>query len=293
MAAALVTGSIVRISTLRGEAPEVATARLRSLRSWWMVAIVVAGVALGGLAAASVVFGVVSALALVEFFRLAEPTTSALTKCLTYCLVPVAYLFIGWGPPLAFQIIFPVAAMGLLSIVLICEQRTSGFLRDVSVHVWGLLLTTYLLGYTVLLFRLPVGDELNTGAWFLLLVVLTESNDIMQALVGRKWGRTKLSPLVSPHKSWEGLLGGMVSTMLLAGVVGPWLTSLRVWQAVLAGLLVAVAGIFGDLTVSACKRDVGVKDSGTLLPGQGGMLDRIDSLTFTAPAFYFLVTALP
>ena len=138
---------------------------------------------------------------------------------------------------------------------------------------------------------------------FLYLVVLTESNDIAQALWGRKFGRHAITPRVSPHKTWEGFLLGAGTTVVLSLALAPVLTTLTTCSlrlagrtahvpylpAVLAALLVACGGFFGDVTISAIKREVGVKDSGSLLPGMGGILDRIDSLTFTAPLMFYFV----
>jgi phosphatidate cytidylyltransferase len=124
------------------------------------------------------------------------------------------------------------------------------------------------------------------AGWFLFLMRLTEFDDIAQALVGRSIGRRKIAPVVSPHKTWAGFVGGVLLTSLLAGLLGRWLTPWQPTVAMLAGLLISLAGFLGDLNISGIKRDRGVKDSSNLLPGQGGVLDRIDSLTFAAPAFY-------
>ncbi|EMI15571.1 phosphatidate cytidylyltransferase [Rhodopirellula maiorica SM1] len=105
-------------------------------------------------------------------------------------------------------------------------------------------------------------------------------------MVGRRFGRRKLTT-VSPKKTWEGFLGGMIVTSVTAMLLGAWLTALPPLQCLTAGLLLSIAGQMGDLNMSAMKREVGVKDSGNLLPGQGGILDRIDSLTFTAPLFFY------
>jgi phosphatidate cytidylyltransferase len=94
---------------------------------------------------------------------------------------------------------------------------------------------------------------------------------------------------VSPGKTTEGLVGGVATTLALALALAPWLTPFTRPQAVAAGLIIGVGGFVGDVVVSALKRDLGIKDSGTLLPGHGGILDRIDSLTYTAPLFFHLV----
>jgi phosphatidate cytidylyltransferase len=150
----------------------------------------------------------------------------------------------------------------------------------------------------------PRSVPANWAGWLVMLILLTEMNDIAQAWWGRSFGVHPLAPSLSPAKTWEGLLGGMGATLLLAVVLAPTLTPFGrsrplglealgppwVWAAVL-GIVVALAGVGGDLMASALKRKRGVKDSGKLLPAQGGLLDRFDSLALTAPAF-FLITQL-
>ena len=102
-------------------------------------------------------------------------------------------------------------------------------------------------------------------------------------------GKRKVIPKVSPNKTWEGSIGGVSTTTVLAVLLAPILTPFS-WQvALLAGLLIGLAGFIGDVTISALKRDIGVKDSGSMLPGHGGILDRIDSLTYSAPLFFHFV----
>ena len=294
MLATLTTGTLLRLQSIRGKANATAKQRLASLRSWWLVATVVIVAALAGIGASVLLLAIVSALAMREFLRLLETKPSALVSVLLFSLIPINYALVWLHWHEAFALFLPIAAVMLVSLGLIWEQRTKDFLRSASGSVWGLLVTSYLLAHVVLLFTLPeTANRVAGGAgWFLLLIILTESNDIMQALVGRRIGRHKLAPVVSPNKTWEGFAGGVVSTVLLAMLLGPWLGSLAIWQAALGGLLVSAGGLFGDLNISALKRDAGVKDSGTLLPGQGGILDRIDSLTFTAPLFYYFVRIL-
>jgi phosphatidate cytidylyltransferase len=105
----------------------------------------------------------------------------------------------------------------------------------------------------------------------------------------RLLGRHKVTPNVSPKKTWEGLIGGIATTTLVAALVGPYLTPMDFRWSALAGLILGIAGFLGDITMSAMKRDLGVKDTGGLIPGHGGILDRVDSLTYAAPAFVHFV----
>jgi phosphatidate cytidylyltransferase len=108
--------------------------------------------------------------------------------------------------------------------------------------------------------------------------------DVGAYFTGRRFGRIKLAPAVSPNKTWEGVIGGLACAALVAAVAGVWLGfNALVWSA--AGFATALVSIVGDLTVSMFKRRVGLKDSGHLLPGHGGILDRIDSLTSAVPVF--------
>lgn len=96
-------------------------------------------------------------------------------------------------------------------------------------------------------------------------------------------------PKVSPNKTLAGLVGGVATTTLMAALLGPLMTPLSIPLSLLAGFIIGISGFCGDVVMSAIKRDIGVKDSGTLLPGHGGLLDRLDSLIFTAPVFFHFI----
>lgn len=132
-------------------------------------------------------------------------------------------------------------------------------------------------------------SETNTKAGALLvifLVVATELNDISQYLWGKSLGKIRVTPKVSPNKTLAGLLGGILTTTLLAAIFGPLLTPMNWIHSLSAGVIISLSGFCGDVVMSAIKRDFGVKDSGKLLPGHGGILDRLDSLIYTAPLFF-------
>jgi len=121
---------------------------------------------------------------------------------------------------------------------------------------------------------------------FLILVV--QSSDVLQYVWGKLFGKTKVAPEVSPSKTLEGLIGGVASTTLLgAGLY--WMTPFSPLEAGAIALLLALAGFLGGLIMSAIKRDRGVKDWGTMIEGHGGMLDRVDSVCFSAPIFFHVV----
>jgi phosphatidate cytidylyltransferase len=131
------------------------------------------------------------------------------------------------------------------------------------------------------------------GIAFLLgAVIATVANDVGALVIGRWIGRHALAPNVSPHKTWEGWLGGAVFSVVISaagvGAIHPWTPG----HAALLGLVVAVVAPIGDLCESLLKRDFRIKDMGSLLPGHGGVLDRVDALLFVLPATYYLVRAL-
>jgi phosphatidate cytidylyltransferase len=139
----------------------------------------------------------------------------------------------------------------------------------------------------------PASHPNREGIAFLLgAIIATAANDVGALVVGRWLGRRPLAPSVSPNKTWEGLLGGAVFSVVVSAVVvgqiHPWTPS----KAAALGLMVAVVAPLGDLCESLLKRDLRIKDMGTLLPGHGGVLDRVDALLFVLPATYYLVRAL-
>ncbi|WP_442511469.1 phosphatidate cytidylyltransferase [Novipirellula sp. SH528] len=287
--ATLLMGTLFRLNAIRGQSKEIAQSRLRSLRSWWIVTLVVVASALLGPVAMVTAIGLASLLSMREFAAL--PMTPPIPRSLTfatYGLIVASYVVVALQWNFLFISLLPLLAIAIPSSLLIVKGQTEAFLRQVGRIAFAVLVTTYAIGHVALLVTLPVATNPESGpaGLFLFVIAITELNDIAQALVGRKFGRRKLTP-VSPKKTWEGFGGGIIITTIAAMLLGSWLTPMTILQSAVAGILMSIAGQLGDLNMSAVKRDVGVKDSGNLLPGQGGILDRIDSLTFTAPLFYY------
>jgi phosphatidate cytidylyltransferase len=138
-----------------------------------------------------------------------------------------------------------------------------------------------------MLLTLPAIDNssANGRTLLLFLVFVVEMSDVLQFVWGKTLGRHKILPTVSPNKTWEGFLGGIITTSLAALLIR-FLTPFTPLETVGVALLLTVAGFFGGAVMSAVKRDFGVKDFGGLIPGHGGMLDRVDSLCYAAPVFF-------
>ena len=135
----------------------------------------------------------------------------------------------------------------------------------------------------------PPFPHTTPGEWLVIFVsACTWLSDTGALFVGKAFGRHKLAPNVSPGKTWEGSLGGLATSALAGVLLGHWL-QLPLIHALLLGFLCGLFGQIGDLCESALKRDLGVKDFGAVLPGHGGILDRIDSLLFSAPLAYYYV----
>jgi phosphatidate cytidylyltransferase len=258
-------------------------------KTWWLIVLVFCLAIASNRTVALLVLGFVSFLALKEFLSLA-PTRRADRHVLlwAYLAIPIQLLWVGMGWYGLFIIFIPVHMFLLLPLVMVLIGEIEGFLRVAGTLHWGLMTTVFSLSHTAYLLALPDAPNPAGGGPALLffLLFLTEFNDIAQAVAGRCFGRHKVTPKVSPKKTVEGLIAGVVLTSALAWALAPYLTPLTGVEALAVGALIGLAGFIGDVTVSAVKRDIGIRESGTLLPGHGGILDRLDSLTYTAPVFF-------
>lgn len=262
------------------------------VRSWWVMAIVFAVAISVSRTVSLVFFGFVSFLALKEYLSLI-PTRRVDRQVIfwAYLVIPLQYVLVGYEWYGMFIILVPVYAFLLLPMRMVLTGETTNFLRAMGTLHWGLMAMVFSISHVAYLLVLPA--EVNPGAGgaglVLFLVFLTQFNDVSQYVSGKLLGRHRVAPRVSPGKTVEGLLGGIVTTTALGWALGTWLTPLDGLQSAGAGLLIGLAGFVGDVVISALKRDLGIKDSGSLLPGHGGVLDRVDSLIYTAPLFFHYV----
>lgn len=204
--------------------------------------------------------------------------------------IPIQYFlaYVGWYG--AFIIFIPVVMFLLLPLRLVLKGDTAGIVKSMATLQWTLMLTVFGISHLAYLLSLPELDGFNAGGRGLLLFVvfLTEINDVMQFTWGKLFGKHKIIPKISPNKTWEGFIGGVISTTII-GYLLAFLTPMNTPQVIFVSFFVANAGFFGDIVMSSVKRDIGVKDTGAAIPGHGGVLDRIDSLAYTAPAFFHLI----
>lgn len=231
----------------------------------------------------------ISYLCLKEFLSLI-PTRRTDRKMLlwAYLSIPVSYyiVYIQWAT--MFYLFIPLYMFILISVRMVMSSNTEGFLKNLAVIQYGLMSTVYALGYLGMLAIVPMQYNPKGGCIGLLfyILILTVANDFMQMFCGKAIGKHKIIPKVSPNKTWEGFIGGVIGTTILSVVMAYFLTPLTLPQSIFGGAVLAIFGFFGDVTMSAIKRDLGVKDTSMLIPGHGGILDRLDSLLFTAPLFF-------
>jgi len=260
------------------------------IRAWWaMVAVFGIAIATGGYGSL-VMFAIVSFLALREFMTLL-PTRRADHRAMLWAFflfLPAQYYFVATGWYGMFALLIPVYAYLLLPSVQVLAGDTEDFLARTSRLQWVLMICVFCVSHAPALLMLDIPGYEGQGAKLLLfLVVVTQVSDVLQYTVGKLFGRRKAVPSVSPNKTVEGYLGGGGLAVLL-GTGLWWVTPFAPWQAALMSLVIVLAGIAGGLVMSAVKRDRHVKDFGALIPGHGGVLDRIDSLCFSAPLFFHL-----
>ena len=180
--------------------------------------------------------------------------------------------------------VFMLAAAGLSAEVF--HGNRAGSLQS-----WGVTVAALYIGLGLSFFvSLRALDHGIT--WVALAMLGTWISDTGAYIVGSRWGRRRLAPAISPAKSWEGVAGGLLSGIVTVWLIGWQGLGLAHWQGIVLGVVLVAAATLGDLAESVIKRQAGAKDSGALIPGHGGMLDRIDSLLFVAPAVYFVALLL-
>ena len=195
-------------------------------------------------------------------------------------------------PYLDFNLVTPILITSGIIISLVALLARKEKFNAFPAWAWtfaGILYVGWLLGYLVALRGIDDGRN-----WVFYALFCTFGSDTFAFLIGRAFGKRKLAPSISPGKTWAGAFGGLlgavvVSFLFLLPTPVSLASQLNWWQAIILGLLVSIFGQLGDLVESLLKRNIGAKDSGTLLPGHGGILDRLDSIVFAVVIVYYWV----
>ncbi len=258
------------------------------VRSWWlMIALFAAALVLGPVVTL-ILFGLLSFMALREFLSL-TPTRIGDHRSLFLCFflfLPLQYVLIGIGWYGLFAILIPVYAFLVLPSLAAVAGDTGDFLSRCAKVQWALMLAVYTISHAPALLMLQIeGYRLPPAMLLLYLMIVVQMSDVFQYVFGKLFGRTRLAPSVSPSKTVEGLAGGGL-TAIAIGTGLFVITPFTPGQAAAMSTLIVVFGFLGGFTLSAIKRDLGAKDWGRMIEGHGGVLDRLDSLSFAAPVFF-------
>jgi phosphatidate cytidylyltransferase len=180
-------------------------------------------------------------------------------------------------------IVLPVYVVALIVLIPILRNEVAGQLQKLSLAIVGFVYLGWMFGHLAFM-----ANAVNAYGYLLYLLFATELNDVAAFTFGRLFGRHALRSHISPKKTREGALGGLAVSMALPWALRFSFPYFGTTQLILAGLIVGVGGQLGDLAISVIKRDIGIKDMGAAIPGHGGILDRIDSLVYTAPLFFHM-----
>jgi phosphatidate cytidylyltransferase len=261
------------------------------IRAWWKMSAIFAVAVLSGRVGSLILFGIISFLAMREYMTLV-PTRRGDHRTLFwsfFVIMPLQYYLIGIQWYGLFAIMIPVLACIFIPPSIAIAGDTEHFLERASKIQFGIMVCVYSLSHApaLLLLKIP-GFEGHDARLLLYLVIVDQMSDVLQYVWGKLIGKHKIAWRVSPNKTWEGFVGGVVSATAL-GTALWWATPFTPVQSAGMSLMICILGFNGGLVMSAIKRDIGIKDFGVVIEGHGGILDRIDSLCFAAPIFFHLV----
>lgn len=261
------------------------------INAWWVMLAILAGAIWLGEQATLVLFFIISLFALREFITLTPTRRGDYWSLILafYLVIPYQYFLIAINWYGLFSIFIPLYIFLLLPIVALHAEDTTNFLQRTSQIQWGLMISVFCISHVPAILTLDIKNFDGLNIWLVIwLILVVQISDVLQYVCGKLFGRHKVAPRLSPSKTVEGLIGGItLSTMI--GTSLWWLTPFSILQAAAIALVVCIFGFLGGLVMSAIKRDRGVKDWGHLIQGHGGMLDRMDSICYSAPIFFHIL----
>ncbi len=293
--AILVVSSVIGYVLQQRLSPDGSNASIENLnariKAWWVMAILIGIAFLAGRIGVLVLFGFCSFAALREFITLTHTKRAdhwALAAAF-FVVLPLQY-FLLWAEQYGiFSIFIPVYAFLLMPIISVLRGDTERFLDRIAEVQWALMICVFCASHVPALLTLDIpGYEGRDVLLIAFLIIIVQLSDVLQYVWGKLFGRTKIAPKLSPSKTVEGFAGGVASATLIGAGLW-WITPFTPIQAGLLAFVITLMGFFGGLVMSAIKRDRGVKDWGNLIEGHGGLIDRLDSVVFSAPIFFHIV----
>lgn len=291
----LILASAIGYILQRRLAPDGSNAAIENLnariKAWWVMVILIGAAFLAGRIGVLILFGLCSFAALREFITLTNTRRADHWALATafFVITPIQYALL-WAEQYGiFSIFIPVYAFLFMPIIAVLRGDTERFLIRIAEVQWALMICVFCASHVPALLTLQIpGYEGHNVLLIAFLVIVVQLSDVLQYVWGKIFGRRKIAPRLSPSKTVEGFVGGVVTATLIgAGLF--WITPFTPLQAGLLSFIVTLMGFFGGLVMSAIKRDRGVKDWGNLIDGHGGLIDRLDSVVFSAPIFFHLV----
>ncbi|MDR6820048.1 phosphatidate cytidylyltransferase [Neorhizobium sp. 2083] len=261
------------------------------IKAWWIMVILIGIAFVAGRIGVLILFGFCSFAALREFVTLINTRRAdhwALAAAF-FIVVPLQYYLL-WAEQYGiFSIFIPVYAFLLMPIISVLRGDTERFLIRIAEVQWALMICVFCASHVPALLTLNIpGYEGRNVLLIAFLVIVVQLSDVLQYVWGKLFGRTKIAPKLSPSKTVEGFAGGVISATLIGAALW-WITPFTPVQAGLLAFVITLMGFFGGLVMSAIKRDRGIKDWGNLIEGHGGLIDRLDSVVFSAPIFFHIV----
>jgi phosphatidate cytidylyltransferase len=262
----------------------------KAYRGWLIMIPLVVGAILLGRVATIVFFGLVGLAAFTEFARATGLYRDWFVTGWVYLGIagltattivsPPGEALLGWYGLFMALPVYVVAGVLLMPIL---RDRTAGQLQVIALGIVGFIYIGWMFGHLPFL-----ANGRNASGYILFLLFSVPLTDVAAFTFGKFLGRHKLRPHISPNKTWEGALGAFAVGMALPWLFRFSLPGFGVRELILAGLIIGIGGQLGDLSISVIKRDIGIKDMGSLIEGHGGVLDRIDSLIYVAPLFFHM-----
>ncbi|MGO9048476.1 MAG: phosphatidate cytidylyltransferase [Xanthobacteraceae bacterium] len=285
---ASVIGRILRARVKDEKAAAVVDNLNARVRAWWWMVAVFAAAFLLGRNVTIAMFALISFFALREFLTL-TPTKIGDHRALSvafFVLIPVQYLLIATNWYGLFSIFIPVYGFLFLPSISVLAHDTENFLERSAKIQWGLMITVYCISHVPALLLLEIrGYAGETPLLMFYLILVVQMSDVLQYVFGKLFGKTKIAPVVSPSKTVEGFVGGAASATLVGAAMW-WITPFTPLQSAGMALAIVLMGFLGGLVLSAVKRGLGAKDWGSMIEGHGGVMDRMDSVSFAAPIFF-------